>query len=573
MTRLSLRPRRRNSFAVAIFVLMAALLGFFFLWPLLESVHGAFLTPSGEFTLSYFALTFENPIYVEGFRNAVAVAAASTAVATVVGVGAALATDRWDFPGKGLLSALIPLPLIVPPFVGALAVKQVLGPMGALNALLIQLGVLDAGHPVDWLLSGRFAAVVVLTATYLYPIVYFNVSAALSQVNPEMEEAARNLGCTGWRLMHRITLPLVRPSLFAAVTIAFIWGLTELGVPLMCDYTRITSVQIFSGASDIGQNPFVYTLVVTLLFVTTTLYVLAKMTFGKTDHAIATKAFTRRKPRTLTGGDALACTALLGSVVLVAGLPNVAVLILAFSRDWYGTVLPSSLTLDHVRTALGHDLVVPSIANSLRYVAASTAFDVFLGVSIAYVVVRGRLRLGHVLDTAAMLPLAVPGLVIAFGYLAIARDGRPFAFLNPARDPTALLVIAYAMRRLPFVVRAATAGLQQISVALEEAAQNLGASTLRTFYRITLPLLAPHLVAGGVFAFALSMLEVSDSLILAQKQSTYPVTKAIFELSQLLGEGRWLAASLGAWAMIFLAVSVAFARSALGRKFGGMFRV
>jgi iron(III) transport system permease protein len=226
-----------------------------------------------------------------------------------------------------------------------------------------------------------------------------------------------------------------------------------------------------------------------------------------------------------------------------------------------------------VRSALGHDLVVPSIANSLRCVALSTAFDIFLGVSIAYVTVRGRMRLAHLLDAAAMLPLAVPGLVLAFGYLAIAREGRPFAFLNPARDPTALLVIAYAMRRLPFVVRAAGAGLQQISVTLEEAAANLGASTLRTLYRVTLPLLGPHLFAGGIFAFALSMLEVSDSLILAQRQATYPVTKAIFELSQLLGEGRWLAAALGAWAMIFLGTSVALARTALGRKFGGIFRI
>ena len=165
-----------------------------------------------------------------------------------------------------------------------------------------------------------------------------------------------------------------------------------------------------------------------------------------------------------------------------------------------------------------------------------------------------------------MLPLAVPGLVIAFGYLAIAREGRPFSFLNPARDPTALLVIAYAMRRLPFVVRAATAGLQQISIALEEAAQNLGASTWRTFYRVTLPLLAPHLVAGGVFAFALSMLEVSDSLILAQQQAHFPITKAIYELSMLLGEGRFLAAALGVWAMALLASSVWVARRLVGDK-------
>jgi len=408
---------------------------------------------------------------------------------------------------------------------------------------------------------------------HLYPVVYFNVSAALTHVSPEMEEAAENLGAKSMRRLFKITLPLILPSLFAAITIVFIWALTELGVPLMCDYTRITSVQIFNGSNDIGRSPLVYALVVTLLFITTLLYVVAKATFGRTTYAVASKSSARRKSTALSPLGRISCAAFLGSVVFLAALPNVAVLLLAVAGDWYGTILPSSFTLAHVRTALGHDLVVPSIANSLRYVTLSTAFDLLLGVSIAHVTVRGRMRLGYLLDAAAMLPLAVPGLVLAFGYLAIAREGRPFSFLNPARDPTALLVIAYGMRRLPFVVRAASAGLQQVSVTLEEAAENLGASSWRTFWRVTFPLLGPHLMAGGVFAFALSMLEVSDSLILAQRQTTYPVTKAIYELSLLLGEGRWVAAALGAWAMIFLGAAVAFARSALGRRFGGLFRV
>jgi iron(III) transport system permease protein len=163
--------------------------------------------------------------------------------------------------------------------------------------------------------------------------------------------------------------------------------------------------------------------------------------------------------------------------------------------------------------------------------------------------------------------------VLAFGYLAISRDGRPLAWLNPARDPTVLLVVAYAVRRLPFVVRSASAGFQQISTTLEEAARNLGANARRVFLRVSLPLLGPHLLAGAVFAFALSMLEVSDSLILAQKQSTFPITKAVFELFQLLGNGRETAAALGVWAMLFLGLSVAFARSVLGKRFGGIFRL
>jgi iron(III) transport system permease protein len=565
--------KKRDPFAIAVFVAAGLFLLLFLFWPLAESLRGAFFDANGRPTLIFVGLLFRNPTYVEGFVNALGVAAASTLLASAIGFPVAFLLDRFTFPGKRIMTALVPLPLMVPPFVGAIGIKQLLGQAGALNALLIDAGVMDASHPIDWLRRGRFWAVVLLTALHLYPILFFNVSAALASLSPEMEEAAENLGCTGIRKLARVTLPLIMPSVFAAVTIIFIWGLTELGVPLMCDYTRITSVQIFSGLKDIGRNPFVYALVVVVLFATASLYAVARLTFGRTAFAIATKGNSRRVPRTLGSWNAALATAGLGLVVFLAALPNLSVILVSISGEWYRTILPSSLTLSHFRSALGHGMVVPSIGNSLRYVTLSTALDLVLGVAIAYVIVRRTFRAAYLLDAAAMLPLAVPGLVMAFGYLAISREGRPLAFLNPARDPTALLVIAYAIRRLPFVVRATAAGLQQIGVVLEEAARNLGASAFRAFRRVTMPLLGPHLLAGAVFAFALSMLEVSDSLILAQKQSTFPITKAIYELFQLLGEGRWVAAALGVWAMAFLGLAIAFARSVLGRRFGGIFRV
>ncbi len=196
-----------------------------------------------------------------------------------------------------------------------------------------------------------------------------------------------------------------------------------------------------------------------------------------------------------------------------------------------------------------------------------------LGVSIAYVVVRTSMPARGLLDTLSMLPLAVPGIVLAFGYLSMTQQGRAFAFLDPSKDPTALLVIAYAVRRLPYVVRSAVAGLQQTSVSLEEAAQNLGATPLHALRRITLPLISANLLAGGLLAFAFAMLEVSDSLLLAQKQADFPITKAIYELFQLLGEGRFVAAALGVWAMVFLAITILAMSRILGRKMGALFRV
>jgi len=136
-----------------------------------------------------------------------------------------------------------------------------------------------------------------------------------------------------------------------------------------------------------------------------------------------------------------------------------------------------------------------------------------------------------------------------------------------------LLVVAYAMRRLPFVLRSAEAGLLQLNRSVEDAAQSLGAAPPRILMRVTLPLVLPHLLAGGLFAFALSMLEVSDSLILAQQQAHYPVTKAIWELSQLVGEGRLLAAALGVWAMLLLATAVWVARRLVSDNSAGISEV
>jgi iron(III) transport system permease protein len=269
----------------------------------------------------------------------------------------------------------------------------------------------------------------------------------------------------------------------------------------------------------------------------------------------------------------LLCTALFVFITGLAVIPHLGVILMSFATDWYHSVLPEAFTLAHYQDALGNELTVPSIANSLKYASFSTLFDIVLGVAIAYVIVRTKIPGRGALDALSMLPLAVPGLVIAFGYLAMTREGQPFAFLLPGGNPTLILIIAYAVRRLPYVVRSAVAGFQQTGVDLEEAAQNLGASPLRALRRITIPLITANLIAGGLLAFSFAMLEVSDSLILAQQQEHYPITKAIYTLFSALGNGHFLASALGVWAMVFLAITIIGASLALGKKLGALFRV
>jgi iron(III) transport system permease protein len=439
---------------------------------------------------------------------------------------------------------------------------------------------------VDWLGQARFAGVVLLQALALYPILYLNVTAALVNIDPAMEEAAANLGAGPWRRLWRITLPLAAPGLFAGGALVFIWSFTELGTPLMLNYTRCAPVQIFDALKEIGDSPFPHALVLVMLTASVLLYAGAHRAFGRRAWAMQNKATSAAAPlRRATGWRGALIAAPFVIVIALALLPHIAVILTSISQpgSWYRTALPASLTLDHFREALGNNLALDSLRNSAFYALLAVATNLVLGVAIALVVVRSDLRLRGWLDTLAMLPMAVPGLVMAFGYLAVsaalANQGwvkeSPFwrALLDVRTNPTLFLAIAYSIRRLPYMVRAAVAGLNQTAVVFEEAAANLGAGPWTRFRRITLPLISANLIAGALLTFAFSMLEVSDSLILAQRQDFYPVTKAIYELYQLIGTGKYLAAALGVWAMALLALALAGSNRLLGKKLGALFRV
>lgn len=544
----------------------------FFVFPIWSTVKSAFLTQSGSFTFEYVSEVFLNEIYREGLMNAFSIAFWTTVGCLIVALPLAFCYVRFEFPGKTLLNSLVLIPMILPPFVGAIGVKAMLGQAGAVNSFLAAFGLMDPAHPIDWLGEGQMLGIVIMEVLHLYPILYLNAAAALANIDPALEEAATSFGCNPVRRFWRVTLPLIMPGVFAGGTIVFIWAFTELGVPLVFDYSRVTSVQIFSAIKDLSGNPFPYALVVVMLVFSTLIYGVSKWFFGSSGSGGGGRATTARETVVLPMRTGIACACGFALVTFLAVIPHLGVLFLAVAQDWYGTVFPEALTLTHYRDALGHELTLSSISNSLKYSAVATLVDLVLGVAVAYVVVRTRIKGRQILDAMAMLPLAVPGLVMAFGFLAMTRDGQMFDWLMIGENPVLVLVIAYSVRRLPYVVRSASAGFQQVSPSLEEAAQNLGATPERALWRITLPLVAPNLIAGAMLAFAFAMLEVSDSMILAAQSAHYPITKAIYSLISSLGNGPNIAAALGVWAMMFLAVTFISAALILGKRLGALFR-
>ena len=512
---------------------------------------------------------FRNRIYVDGLINSFQVAVVTTLGVFVVSLSLALIYDKFDFKGKEMCNALMLVPMILPPFVGALGFQQLLGYYGIINTLLDTMGFAR----IDFLGgTGKFWSVCLIEMLHLYPIFYLNLVTALGNIDPALNESAANLGAGKWRRFFKIQLPMMRPGILAGGSLVLVWSFTELGTPLMFGYNRVTPVQILNGLTELETNPLPYSLVVIMLTVSAVMYIASRLIFGGSTQASSKGTLGSSAKKLVSWRSYLALGAFL-LVTFIAALPHFILILCAFFKRYYNSLLPTGFTLEYFDSALSNSLVLPSIMNSLRYSILAMVIAIAVGILIALASCRWKLKGSRAADLLAMLPMAVPGVVIAFGFLSMSvKYSWAHAIFNPIENPLWLLATAYAVRRIPYVVRAVSSGLEQTPEELENAARNFGAGPLRVLAKITLPLVAANILVGGLFAFSFSMLEVSDSLILAQKSQFFPITRALFELSQILGSGPGIACAFGVWAMLFLAATLAAASIMLGKKIGSIFK-
>ena len=499
--------------------------------------------------------------------NSLLIGLMTTVFASVLSFPLAVINVKWEFPGKSLLMGLLLLPMVMPPFVGAIGILRFFARRGSINLGLMGLGWID--QPIDWLGPDTiFWAVVILEVLHLYPIMYLNLSASLANVDPSLEEIATTLGVPKWKQLRDIVWPLARPGYFAGAIIVFIWALTDLGTPLLVGFHETIPVQIFNMITDVNENPVGYALVCLVILMTVGFFLLSKLAIGGKKYEMMAKGHVSgsKKQASLLSLP-LIYGLVLGTVVL-ALIPHLAVVITALSHKWFMTVLPDHYTLEHFYQVFHTDLSLIGIKNSFLFAGLSTLLDLILGLLISYVIVRKLIPMPGLLDGLVMIPLALPGIVLAFGYVVTYSD----TFLDPLHNPVPLLVIAYAIRRLPYMVRSASAGLQQMSLSLEEASTSLGASRFYTLRKITVPLVMANLIAGALLCFSYAMLDVSDSLILAMKEKFYPLTKAIYVLFLEQGSGEFLASALGVIGMLILSCCILGASLLLGKKMGELFR-
>lgn len=549
---------------------VVAFLGFFLAWPIAHVFTGA-VKDGSTFTLLYVRGLFGNPYQLQALGNSLMIATCVTLGCLAVSLPLAWIFARRSFAGKALWSGLLLIPMILPPFVSAVGMKTLLSRFGALTSLLEKLG--WAEGPVDWLGAYPLLGVVLLEVLHLFPVMYLNLVAAFANIDPSLEDAAANLGASPARVFRRVTLPLAMPGVFAGMVLVFIWSFTELGTPLVFGFRRVLPVMIYDGVAEIGRNPAGYALVAFVLLVSAAGFWISKRLSARSRNvATLGRLSVGREEKPFTLGRGILVQAALAALVLVAVVPHLSVVMMASSHRWFQTVLPQGFTLEFFGRAVSDDLTRSALVNSLGLSLGATVLDLLLGFGIAWLCVRRKVIGSDLLDSVAMLPLAVPGVVIAFGYLGCFGTAFKGTLLDPRFNPMILLAVSYAIRRLPYMVRASHAGMEQVSRTYEEAAANLGASPLRVVWRVTLPLIAANLMAGAILCFSFSMLEVSDSLILAQSEEFFPITKAIYALVDGLEHGMNVASALGVWAMALLAAGILWAASLLGKRMGQMFR-
>lgn len=542
-------PRARRLSAtpgqIALSLAIAAFLLVFLGLPVATVLYVAFTEKgTSSFTLVNFYDFFRTELFMRSLWNSFYVSAMSVVWASVLALPLACLTTRFVFRGAALVQTLGFLPLIMPPFVGAVAMQLFFGRNGSINLLLDEWFGFKIGFMEG--LNG----VIFVQSVHYFPFILINLSAALRNIDRAMEEAAQNLGSSGFRLFRRIVFPLALPGYLAGASLVFVKVFDDLATPLLLNVKDMLAPQAYLRVTSIGiADPMGYVISVVLVVASVIAMWLSALALKGRDYATTQRGGGGLARRVMTPWEALLGY---GVVILILALvlaPHLGLLLLSFATIWSFSPLPDGFTTAHYARVFGESSLY--IKNTLIYASLAGGIDIVLGVAIAYLVLRTKLIGREWLDWAASAALAIPGVVLGIGYLrtfygVTLPDGTPLASL------WITIVLALAIRRLPYALRACYAALQQISVSLEEAAENLGATKSRTVRRIVVPLMAGGILAGFVTSFSTAAVELSATLMLVQSNSDAPLAYGLYVFMQSAA-GRGPGAALGVVAVILVA--------------------
>jgi iron(III) transport system permease protein len=552
------KARTFSLVAALVTLLIALFLLAFLIVPVLNVVYIAFADANGGITLAHFGAFFGISLMQESFWNSLIVAMASVFFASLIAIPLSYLTIRFEFRGALLIQTLGVLPLIMPPFVGAVAMQLLFGRSGSINLLLN-----------DWwgfsipLMEG-LPGVVFVESLHYFPFILLNLTVALNGIDSSMEESAQNLGAHGLRLFRRIVFPLAMPGYVAGAALVFIKVFDDLGTPLVLNVTNMLAPQAYLRITSVGlEDPIGYVIsVIMVAFSLLALWLSAQALTGK-DYSTTQRGGSSLARRRLSPLQSFFAYGWIGLILLLVLSPHIGIVLLSLAKVWSFSVLPDAFTFDHYKTVLIDSPRM--IVNTLLYCGLAALFDVVLGTAIAYLILRTDVPGRQVLDFMASAALAIPGIVLAIGYLRTFKGMTLPGISDPVTSLWIMIAIAYAIRRLPYALRSCMAALQQVSISLEEAAENLGATKRRTIQRIVVPLMAGGILAGFVTSFITAAVELSATIMLTTTQSDAPMSYGIYLYMQSIA-GRGPGAALGVLSVIIVAVGTYFSHRIISSR-------
>lgn len=528
-------------------VLIALLLTGLLLIPVVQVIFVAFQDPAtGVLTLQNFVDFFGSALFRESFWNSFYVSAMSVVVATAIALPLAYITTRFHFSGSIIIQSLGFIPLIMPPFVGAIAMQLIFGRNGSINLLLSDhLGI---NIPFMEGLNG----VILVQSIHYFPFILINLSASLRNIDRSMEEAAQNLGSSGMRLFRKIVFPLAMPGYVAGAALVFIKVFDDLGTPLLLNVNNMLAPQAYLRISSVGiSDPMGYVISVILVaFSILSLWASFLVMRGK-DYATVQKGGGGMAKRDLKPLEKAAAYGVVVLILLVVLSPHIGLALLSFGTIWSYAPLPDAYTLQNYVTMWQGSKTF--IMNTVLYAGLAATLDVIIGTAIAYIVVRTKIFGRKGLDYLATAALAVPGVVLGIGYLRTFHSVDVPFIDEPLASWWVIIALALMVRRLPYALRACMAALQQVSLALEEAAESLGATKRRTIQKVVVPLMMGGILAGFVTSFATAAVELSATIMLVNANEDAPLSYGIYLYMQT-PSGRGAGAALGIVAVLVVAI-------------------
>jgi iron(III) transport system permease protein len=465
-------------------------------------------------SLENFAEVVSGRLYVQALMNSLILGAWTGLFSLLIGLLLAWAVSRTDVPAKRLIQVTASLSYLSPPFLTAIAFVYLFSPnAGILNVLFRDV----LGLPFLTFNIFSMTGLVLVTVLHTFPFVYLLASSALQSVDASYEEAAQILGASKLRTVLSITAPLVAPAILSGTLLAFVNAIALFGSQAIIGLPgRIVTLPTRIYALFDYPPEYGLASAMSLLFVVITVVALYLQRAFLARRSYVTLAGKGARPQVMQLG--IWRWVLFGFVVAVFLISIIApystLIAVSFSKSW-GLDFWKGLTLANYKFILfDYNVTQRAILNSLMLATIAATIAVLLGAVIGWIDLRTLIPGRKLLDYAALIPLGLPGIVVAVALIQFWL-AMPLALYGTL----AILLLAYVGRYIPLGVRAANTSLRQVDPSLEESAQILGASWAVTMREVTLPLIRPGLFAGWLLVFVPVIQELSASILLFSSSS------------------------------------------------------